>query len=147
MTETQKEKLISLARGLVGKPYEYGAKPEDAPNVFDCSSFIQYIFKNIDIELPRSSILQAADQKGKTIVPAPDLSSLEPGDLLFMTGVAGHYDDELFDGVRHYIGHVALYLGNGSIIQAKKSYGEVREGTLSEFIKDPHYRIELIKRF
>lgn len=147
MTDLQKEKLVSLARELVGKPYQYGAKPEDAPNVFDCSSFIQYLFKQLGIELPRSSILQAADAKGEMVVPAPDLSNLEPGDLLFMTGVAGHYDDELFGGVRHYIGHVTLYLGNGSIIQAKKSYGEVREGTLSEFIKDPHYRIELIKRF
>ncbi len=30
MTETQKTKLVELARSLVGKPYKYGATPEEA---------------------------------------------------------------------------------------------------------------------
>ncbi len=47
MTDAQKSKLVELAKSLIGKPYKYGAKPEDAPETFDCSSFIQYIFKKI----------------------------------------------------------------------------------------------------
>lgn len=147
MTEAQKTKLIETAKALVGKPYRYGAAPEEAPNCFDCSSFSQYLFKQIGIELPRSSILQAADTQGKEIMPAPDLSNFEAGDLLFMSGIAGHYDDELFGGTRHYIGHVIIYLGNGIIIQAKKYPGKVFEQSLAELLRDPHYAIVLVKRF
>ncbi len=64
MTKEQQKKLIQVARSLLGKPYRYGAKPEEAPNVFDCSSFTQYVFKQVGIELPRTSIEQAVDPKG-----------------------------------------------------------------------------------
>ena len=76
MTEAQKNKLITITTGLVDKPYKYGADPKDAPNYFDCSSFIQYAFGQIYIELPRSSVLQAADKKGKAIKPDSAFSNL-----------------------------------------------------------------------
>lgn len=98
MTETQKNKLITVTTSLVDKPYKYGADPKDAPNYFDCSSFTQYIFKQIGIELPRSGILQATDEKGKEIEVEENFSNLETGDLLFMRSDRGHYNDELFSG-------------------------------------------------
>ena len=147
MTETQKEKLVSLARELVGKPYQYGAKPEDAPNVFDCSSFTQYLFGKIGIELPRSSILQAGDQKGRGVEPKPDFSNLEPGDLLFSRGAVGHYRDELFGGEPVDIGHVTIYLGTGRIVHAREKLGGVKEQPIAELHAEPKYQIVLVKRF
>ena len=146
MTRTQQEKVAALARSLIGKPYKYGAKPEEAPEVFDCSSFTQYLMKQVGIEIPRSALLQAADPKGAGVVPAPDFSNLEPGDLLFMTGVAGHYDDELFGGVRHYIGHVVMYVGDGNIVHARYSTGMVGEQRLAELVADPRFAIQIVKR-
>lgn len=147
MTDTQKTQLVARAKELIEKPYKYGASLEEAPNVFDCSSFTQYLFKQIGIEIPRSSILQAADKQGKEIEPESDFSNLKAGDLLFMSGIAGHYDDELFSGTRRYIGHVVIYLGNSAIIQAKKYPGKVFEQPLAELLSDPRYEIVLVKRF
>lgn len=147
MTEAQKEKLVSLARELAGKPYQYGAKPEDAPNVFDCSSFIQYIFKQIDIELPRSSILQAADQHGKELAPPHNSSTLELGDVLFARGRKGHYDDDLFSGRHVFIGHVGVYLGNGEVAHSRRKLGGVKVQTLAEFTAEPNDAIVMVKRF
>ena len=61
--EEKIKKLIETAVSLIGRPYEYGAylNPDaDKKIAFDCSSFIQYIFGKVGVELPRSTILQAA---------------------------------------------------------------------------------------
>lgn len=147
MTDMQKTKLVGLARSLVGKPYKYGATTEEAPDYFDCSSFIQYLFGQIGIELLRSSILQAAAPQGKEIALAHDFSNLETGDLLFARGVIGHYRDELFDEREMYIGHVALYIGDGRIIHTREKLGSIREQLLTEMLAEPKYTIVLVKRF
>jgi len=147
MTLQQKEKLFSIAKALIGKPYRYGAKPEDAPEIFDCSSFMQYLFGQIGIKLPRSSILQAGDKQGKEIVPHAGFSNLEIGDLIFMRGVQGHYNDSLFSGRQISIGHVGVYLGNGKVIHASSGQGSVAEQNLSELTQKPNYAISLVKRF
>ncbi len=147
MTEAQKEQLVSLARELVGKPYRYGATPEEAPNVFDCSSFTQYLFKRIGIEIPRSSILQAADTNAKELsLPATE-AALEPGDLIFMRSDRGHYRDELFGGRQMDIGHVAVYLGDGEVVHARSVAGGVIIQKLAHLVSEPHYTIVLAKRF
>jgi len=131
MTKEQKSKLITLAKSLIGKPYKYGATPEEAPEFFDCSSFIQYIFKQIGIILPRSTILQA--EHGEEV----RLEDLEPGDLLFFHGERGFYNSKFPQG----IGHVILYIGDNKTIHAAsrrvqenpvKEVGEVEEQTLNE---------------
>ena len=147
MTEAQKERLVSLARSLVGKPYKYGATPEEAPECFDCSSFIQYLFKQINIELPRSSILQAADPHGKEIAPMHDLSNIEPGDVLFARGRKGHYDDDFFGGRQITIGHVGLYLGNGEVIHSRRKLGGVTIQDFKAFTAEPSDHIVMVKRF
>jgi len=149
MTEQQKKEIAALARSYEGVPYERGADPEKAGKLFDCSSFTEHLFSRIGITLPRSSILQAADPQGREIMPAKDYSDLEIGDLLFMRGVRGFYRDSLFDGRELYIGHVALYLGDGSVIhsQAHTEPHGVRIEPLSVMTADPHYRIVLVKRF
>ena len=144
MTREQQIQLVAIAKNLLGKPYRYGATPVEAPNIFDCSSFTQHVFKQIGIELPRSSILQAADSQGKEVT-LENLSSFEIGDLLFMRGVVGRYNNELFPHRELYIGHVALYIGNDEVIHARQ------KGVVIERIKDvarePKYAISYVKRF
>lgn len=135
--------LKEEARKLIGVPYKYGAKPEEAPEFFDCSSLTQYIYKKIGVDLPRSSILQAT--AGKEIFYPQE--KLEIGDLIFMRGVKGHYDDKLFPNRNPvYIGHVALYIGDEKIIQATGSAGKVIEENLKEFINRSNYSIVMVKR-
>ena len=147
MTKEQITKLLVITKNLIGKPYRYGARPEDAPAVFDCSSFTQYIFKQIGIELPRSAILQAADPQGQEIIPAADFSNLEVGDLLFMRSDRGHYRDELFRGRAIEIGHVVIHVGGGVVINARSKKGGVLQEKLDALVQEPHYNINCIKRF
>ena len=135
MTQEQQTKLIALAKELIGKPYKYGATLEEAPHHFDCSSFTQYLFKQIGIELPRSTIFQA--ECGEEI----QLENIQPGDLLFVHGVRGFYNQKFPQGV----GHVVLYIGNGKTIHAASRRiqekpvviedGGVEENDVSEIIE------------
>ncbi len=109
MTNNQQAKLISLAKSLIGKPYKYGARTEEAPEVFDCSLFTQYVFKQIGIEISRSTIEQATE--GEKV---NGLENLEIGDLIFLHGTRGHYNPHFPEG----IGHAAIYIGNGMAIHA-----------------------------
>jgi cell wall-associated NlpC family hydrolase len=117
------EKVLEIARSFSGTPYKYGAKPEEIPTVFDCSSFTQEVYRGVGIEIPRSTILQAA-QAGKEIQLT---ANFEPGDLLFFRGSKGHYNDELFPNRRVYIGHVAIYKSEGKAIHASSPEGVIEE--------------------
>jgi len=102
-------KLIAIAKSLAGQPYKYGAKPSEAPRFFDCSNFIQYVFKKVGCDLPRSTILQA--EKGQKV---KNIKNIKPGDLIFLHGTSGHYNKKFPMG----IGHVVMYLGDKKIIHA-----------------------------
>ena len=138
--DSKKQKIIELARSLIGTPYKYAVKPEEAPKYLDCSSFTQYIYKQIGIEIPRSTLLQAA-QAGKEIRLS---DKPETGDLLFFRGHKGHYDDELFPGREIYIGHVAIYSGNNKAIHGNFKMGIVEE-ILDKIIKEKGLMV-MIKR-
>lgn len=141
------EKLIAAAKSMIGTPYEYGAYAKSAtkkkPVGVDCSSFIQYIFARIGVKMPRSSILQAT--KGREI---KNSNKLAPGDLIFFEGTKGHYAHKLFPRLKRriYIGHVAIYIGDGQIIHARESIGHVGIQKLSELTRKKFYNIILIKR-
>lgn len=90
---------ISAALGKVGSPYfyEYGGT---GPFGFDCSGFVQNAFAAAGKYLPRTAAQQFAQAPGR--VP---LAQAQPGDLL----VWGSPSD---------FSHVAIYLGNGQVVQA-----------------------------
>ncbi len=138
------KKLLEIARQLIGIPYKYAAKPEDIPNFLDCSSFTQYIYKQIGIEIPRSTLLQAAQAGIEIQLPITNYQLLMPGDLLFFRGTKGHYDDELFPKKEVYIGHVAMNTENNYAIHASSPNG-VKEESIDEIIKT-RGPIVLIKR-
>jgi cell wall-associated NlpC family hydrolase len=121
MTKQEKIKILKkFALKHLGKPYRYGAKPYHAPRRFDCSSFTQYLYRRIGIELPRSGLCQA--HCGKKI-KSKDIKNLQTGDLIFFHGERGHYDKEFPQG----IGHTTMYLGDGKIIHAKSKTKNGRE--------------------
>ena len=139
-------KLIQIAKSLVGKPYKYGATTTDVPNFFDCSLFTQYIFKEVGIELPRSTILQA--EQGKEIA----LENIKPGDLLFMHGTQGFYNKKFPAG----IGHVVLYIGDNKTIHAASERVQenpkvIEQGATEEkeldYVLEKYKPIVVIKRY
>ena len=97
---TQLNTLLRAAMSRKGLPYIWGAT---GPGAFDCSGLVKWSFAQAGIVMPRV----AADQA--LAGPAVPVSQLQPGDLLFY-----HTDPT----APAYISHVALYLGNGWMIQA-----------------------------
>jgi peptidoglycan DL-endopeptidase LytE len=95
---TTADNVISTGMKFLGVPYKFGAK-SGRTDAFDCSSFVQYSFKQNGINLPRSSRQQS--QAGKFVAR----NQLQAGDLVF--------SDTNRDGV---INHVSIYMGNGKLL-------------------------------
>jgi peptidoglycan DL-endopeptidase CwlO len=100
LTSTQVTAMLQAALSRKGMPYVWGAA---GPTQFDCSGLVQWAFAQAGISMPRV----AADQA--MTGAAVSLSQLAAGDLLF------YHTDPTDPG---YISHVAIYLGNGWMIQA-----------------------------
>jgi peptidoglycan DL-endopeptidase CwlO len=92
--------FLTAAESRLGLPYVWGG---DGPTQFDCSGLVQWSLAQAGVVMPRVAADQA--QTG----PAVPLSQLAPGDLLF------YHTDPTAPG---YISHVAIYLGDGKMIQA-----------------------------
>jgi cell wall-associated NlpC family hydrolase len=92
--------MLRAAMSRQGMPYIWGAA---GPKSFDCSGLVQWSFAQAGIVMPRV----AADQA--LAGPAVSVSKIQPGDLLFY-----HTDPT----APRYISHVAIYVGNGWMIQA-----------------------------
>lgn len=69
--------IIDFAKKFLGVPYVYGGA---TPAGFDCSGFIQYVFKEFGYSLARSAGAQSLFGYDVT------LSDLQPGDLLYFKG-------------------------------------------------------------
>ena len=94
--------FLTAAESRLGLPYVWGAT---GPNSFDCSGLVQWSLAQAGVVMPRVAAAQA--QAG----PAVSLSQLTPGDLLF------YHTDPTAPG---YISHVAIYLGDGEMLQAPR---------------------------
>lgn len=106
--------VLSYAYKFLGYPYVWGAK---GPNTFDCSGFVQYVFKNsIGISLPPSTYTQV--EVGDTI----SYSDLKPGDIVFTE--ASNRGPE----------HVGIYVGDGKMIHAANPKRGVVVGYISNFM-------------
>jgi len=66
--------IIKTALSLKGRPYKKTAK---GPDAFDCSGFVEYVYKKAKISLPPSTREQ--NQIGEKIA----LKDVSPGDLVF----------------------------------------------------------------
>jgi cell wall-associated NlpC family hydrolase len=93
---------IHYAMAQVGKAYVYGAA---GPNAFDCSGLMMMAWAQAGIGLPHSSSAQYG--MGRHVAS----SDLQPGDLVF------YYSP---------ISHVAMYIGNGLIVEAANPGAGIR---------------------
>ncbi|WP_165010180.1 C40 family peptidase [Neisseria yangbaofengii] len=97
------DELIKSAMGLLGVAYRYGGT--SARTGFDCSGFMQHIFRHtMGLNLPRTSAEQA--KMGEHV----NRSDLQPGDMVFFRTMG-----------RGRISHVGLYIGNNRFIHAPRT--------------------------
>ncbi|WP_436494098.1 C40 family peptidase [Actinokineospora sp. HUAS TT18] len=96
---------IQFALGQQGKPYVWGALTNQQ-NSYDCSSLMLQAYRNAGITLPRTSREQ---YRAGALLP---VEQAKPGDLLFWA-----YDER----DPRTIHHVAMYLGDGKIVEAQQS--------------------------
>jgi len=75
---SEREKLISYAKEYLGINYKYASSSPSKG--FDCSGFVNYIFKHFDIAVPRSS--SQFKNIGKTVKP----EAFQKGDILVFYG-------------------------------------------------------------
>jgi cell wall-associated NlpC family hydrolase len=97
---------VSTGKHYLGVPYVWGGS---TPDGFDCSGFVQYVYKKHGVPLPRTSRQMA--HAGKRVTPS--VGSLREGDLM------------LFRGKNGVISHVALYAGDHRILHSSSSRGGV----------------------
>jgi len=107
---------IEFARDQLGEPYIWAAA---GPDAWDCSGLTMMAWREGGISLPHYSAAQY--QQTKHITAA----DLEPGDLVF------------WGTSPNTIHHVALYIGNGQIIQAPHTGDVVKVSPL--FASAPDY--------
>lgn len=100
--------VLATADDYIGTRYTYGGSTPQSG--FDCSGFVQYVYRRHGVTLPRTSRQQATAGRA---LPAR-LDGLRAGDLLFFSQNGGAVD------------HVAIYAGNDVILHSTSSGGGVR---------------------
>ncbi len=101
------ERVVAYARKQLGKPYRFAA---EGPDAFDCSGLVQAAYKSVGVSLPRLADDQL--EVGRKI----SRSELRPGDLI------GYYSP---------VHHIAIYIGDGKIIDAPNPRKSVRITTVN----------------
>lgn len=109
-----RQRVIDFAKTLLGTPYVFGGM--DPSKGLDCSALLKLAFQQVGITLPRISAQQA--RAGNRV----DISKLQAGDLVAWDNSSRN----------HGADHIALYIGNGQIIEAPRPGLGVRIRTLDE---------------
>jgi cell wall-associated NlpC family hydrolase len=102
MPSQEGDRAVRYAVQQLGKPYEWGA---EGPRSYDCSGLTSQAWDHAGRSIPRTSQEQWAR------LPRIPLKELRPGDLVVY-----------FPGATH----VAMYLGDGTVIQAPRTGEKVK---------------------
>lgn len=94
-TNVSNTELVNYALQFVGNPYRWGGN--SLTNGCDCSGFVHLIYQHFGISTPRYS------QSFKTVGQPVAYENIKPGDVVV------------------YPGHVAIYIGNGLIVEAQST--------------------------
>lgn len=105
------QEIAQFALKFVGNPYVYGGT--SLTNGADCSGFVQSVYKNFGISLPRTSREQS------TVGKSVSVSSAKAGDLVFYAGSSGA------------VGHVAICIGNGQVVHASSKKTGIKVSTMT----------------
>lgn len=95
--------IVADARKYLGVPYVFGGTTSTG---LDCSGLVQRVYGDLGISLPR--LVSGQSVIGQSV---PSLADAQPGDLIVCNGGE----------------HIAIYAGDGKIIQAPKPGGSVEE--------------------
>lgn len=104
---------VKLALTRLGDPYSQPKAGQD--HFTDCSYLVQWVYRQLGISLPRTAAEQAkfCVENGLTVSAA----DLVPGDLVFWSYERnGRFMD---------ITHVGIYAGDGKVVDASSSRGQV----------------------
>ncbi|TGO03789.1 NLP/P60 family protein [Serinibacter arcticus] len=102
--------VVAEAFKYVGVPYVSGGA---SPSGMDCSGFVQYVFAQVGVSLPRTSGAQAG--AGYRVSAA----EARAGDLIYSPG------------------HIGIYLGDGQHIAARNASTPLKAGPV--YMKNPTY--------
>lgn len=94
-TDVSGQDVVNYAMKFVGNPYKWGGN--SLTNGVDCSGFVHQVYAHFGISTPRYS------QSFKTVGKAVSYSNMQAGDVVV------------------YPGHVAIYIGNGCIVEAQST--------------------------
>lgn len=101
------EEILIRALSMTGVGYKYGGRSPETG--FDCSGFVQYVFKHAaQISLPPSA--RTISEMGDAV----KREDLQPGDLVF------------FNTLKSAFSHVGIYVGNNQFIHAPRAGSKVR---------------------
>ena len=100
-TDVSGADVVAYARKFVGNPYRWGGN--SLTNGVDCSGFVHLVYQHFGISTPRYS------QAFKTVGKAVSYSNMKAGDVVV------------------YPGHVAIYMGNGKIVEAQSTRAGITE--------------------
>ncbi|MDN6303962.1 MAG: C40 family peptidase, partial [Brachybacterium sp.] len=92
--------ILATARNGIGTPYVYGGTSTSG---WDCSGFVQWVYGQHGINLPRGAAGQAA---AGTVIPR---SQAQPGDLVYKPG------------------HIGIYAGGNQFVDAGNSRVDTSE--------------------
>ena len=87
--------VVAYAMQFVGNPYKWGGN--SLTKGCDCSGFVHLVYAHFNISTPRYS--QAFKSQGQPVA----FSNIQAGDVVV------------------YPGHVAIYIGNGCIVEAQST--------------------------
>ena len=118
-TATTPDAIIATAKKYIGVPYLWAGS---TPSGFDCSGFVQYVFKAHGVSLNRTCETQY--QHGTFV----SKSNLKPGDLVFFQNT-----------YKSGISHVGIYIGNNQFIHASSSKGVVISDLTSSYYVSHYY--------
>ncbi len=94
-------RAVAIAEAQVGKPYVWGAA---GPGSFDCSGLTMFAWEAAGVSLPHYTVSQFDSTTHVS------MGALQPGDLLFNASM----------------GHVAMYVGGGMMVEAPYTGADVR---------------------
>lgn len=102
--------LVDAARAYLGQQYVWGGESKEEGG-FDCSGLVYAALRDAGFQVPRGTAATYATSLGTPV----GMNDLQPGDLIFYANT----------GSRKGVTHIAIYAGNGYIIDASSSKNAV----------------------